>query len=1086
MLPAPLLIALQSPEAEKAAAKFKLPEGFGVALAAAEPQLANPVAFWVDPRGRFYVAETYRQEFDGVPDNRTFPEWTVDDLAAQTVADRRAFYLKHHPEVEEEWTDREDRIKLLWDGDGDGLAESSTVFAGGFDDLLDGTGAGVLARGHEVYYTCIPHLWRLTDADGDGAAERREALHGGYGVRVALRGHDLHGLIFGPDGRLYYSIGDRGYNVQTEDGRRLADPGRGAVFRCDPDGSGLEVFYYGLRNPQELAFNDFGDLFTVDNNSDAGDRARLVYLMEGGDSGWHMSYQYVPDRGPWMPERWWEPRHAGQAEFLNAPLANLCSGPSGLVHYPGTGFGERFRDTFFVCDFLGGATWSGVRSFQVAADGAGYRFTRSEDFLTGVLCTDVDFGADGAMYVLDWVDGWTGVNQGRVWRVRGPEDPRAAETRALLAGDFAALSPPELEVLLHHADRRVRQEAQFALAARGQEALELLAASARHCAQPLARLHAIWAIGQIGRRAPHALERLRPLLAHADAETRAQAAKMLGEGPYAPALAELSAALRDPAPRVRYFAALALGKIGDPRAVEPLIELLRADADADRFLRHGAVQGLAGAAAGADLSRWTGDPSRAVRLGVLLAMRQRRDPRVAAFLADPEPALQAEAARAVYDTPIAAALAELAAALERSDGAGEPLLRRARAANDLLRGPAALERVARCAAAHPSAYARAEALRTLRDWAPPPPTERVLNRYWPRPEGDEDLGAALAGLLPVVLSAAPDAERALAAACAGKYQVRAAEAGLLELVRSGAHSGEARVAALRALAELSAASLADAVAAAAAAADERLRAEAIRQLARLDPEQALGVIRAAIAGGGLRERQAAILALGSMRTAAADALLAGLAQQLAAGELAPQLALETVQAVKQRAGEDAPGLRAALAAAQARFAGDDPIAAYAMCLEGGDAARGERIFFEKNEVECVRCHAIQGRGGGGAVSIGPDLGGIGARQDRRYLLESMVAPARAIAAGYESVLLDLIDAEDLVGRVLREDEQEVALLVDRAGKSEEVTVRKDRVRERFGGSSAMPNNLIDFLSREELRDLVEFLAAQTAAGPQGH
>ena len=195
------------------------------------------------------------------------------------------------------YAQHDDRIRRLDDVDGDGAADKSYLVANGFNRLEEGTGAGVLVRGSDIYYTNIPKLWKLVDKDDDGAADERIALSNGYGVRVAFRGHDMHGLVVGPDGRLYFSIGDRGYHVTTADGRVLANPESGAVFRCELDGTGLEVFATGLRNPQELAFNDVGDLFSVDNNSDSGDQARIVHILEGGDTGWRMHYQYLPDRG---------------------------------------------------------------------------------------------------------------------------------------------------------------------------------------------------------------------------------------------------------------------------------------------------------------------------------------------------------------------------------------------------------------------------------------------------------------------------------------------------------------------------------------------------------------------------------------------------------------------------------------------------------------------------------------------------------------------------------------------------------------------------------------------------------------------
>jgi hypothetical protein len=111
----------------------------------------------------------------------------------------------------------------------------------------------VLAERDAVYFTCIPKLWRLTDDNNDGRADSHEAVAGDFGVRVSFIGHDLHGIVRGPDGKLYFSVGDRSYDVKTADGQVLRGDGRGAVFRCNADGSGLERHADGLRNPQEIA-----------------------------------------------------------------------------------------------------------------------------------------------------------------------------------------------------------------------------------------------------------------------------------------------------------------------------------------------------------------------------------------------------------------------------------------------------------------------------------------------------------------------------------------------------------------------------------------------------------------------------------------------------------------------------------------------------------------------------------------------------------------------------------------------------------------------------------------------------------------
>ncbi|MEC8799900.1 MAG: PVC-type heme-binding CxxCH protein, partial [Planctomycetota bacterium] len=407
-------IAAASDEGANALAGFKLPKDIRGTLFAAEPMLANVVAFHVDAQGQLYACETFRQS-KGVEDNRGHGHWLDDDLAAQTVEDRYAYIMKHLGEKAADYTRQDDRIRLLVDEDGDFVADKATVFADRFNEVVAGTGAGVLAYRDKVYYTCIPDLWMLEDTNGDYRSDQRKSLQYGYGVRFAFRGHDLHGLTLGPDGRLYFSIGDRGYNVQAADGQGI-NPASGAVFRCELDGSHLEVFAMGLRNPQELAFDDFGNLFTGDNNSDSGDKARWVYVVQGGDTGWRMHYQYLGDRGPFNREKIWHPFHEQTPAYIIPPVANFADGPSGLAYYPGTGFSDDFKGRFFLCDFRGQASNSGIRSLKVEAKGAFFLIAHTQRAFWKIRATDLQFAPDGGLSVSDWGTGWEGLGTGRIYR----------------------------------------------------------------------------------------------------------------------------------------------------------------------------------------------------------------------------------------------------------------------------------------------------------------------------------------------------------------------------------------------------------------------------------------------------------------------------------------------------------------------------------------------------------------------------------------------------------------------------------------------------------------------------------------------
>ncbi|HVY71317.1 MAG TPA: PVC-type heme-binding CxxCH protein, partial [Verrucomicrobiae bacterium] len=490
--PAKPQVAAASDEGDLAIKHFEPQPGFKIDLFAAEPHLANPVAFTIDNKGRFYVVETFRLH-KGVLDIRGIMPWLDEDLACRTVEDRLAEMKRHLGEEISTYELESERIKLIEDRDGDGRADTSKVYAADFNTILDGIAAGVLARKNDVWFANIPNLWHLRDNNGDGVADQRRSLSYGYGVRVGFLGHDLHGLRFGPDGKLYFSIGDRGASIQVGD-KTIGHPDCGSVFRCNPDGSELEEFAFGLRNPQELAFDQYGNLFTGDNNSDGGDKARWVYVVEGGDNGWRVGYQFMESpmaRGPWNAEKLWYPEWDGQAAYIVPPIANVASGPSGLTYYPGTGMPERYAGHFFLTDFRGGKG-SGILSFAVKPKGASFELVDEHKFLWEVLPTDVEFGIDGGIYYSDWVQGWEMTGKGRIYHVFDPSVMKqsvVAETKKLLFDGMEKRSLSELGKLLAHADQRVRQEAQFELADRGQASVKTLTAIAKGNPNQLARLH---------------------------------------------------------------------------------------------------------------------------------------------------------------------------------------------------------------------------------------------------------------------------------------------------------------------------------------------------------------------------------------------------------------------------------------------------------------------------------------------------------------------------------------------------------------------------------------------------------------------
>ncbi len=695
----------------RASVKVEIPPNFELKLWAPDSLIVDPVALEFDEKGTVYATSTSR---NNMPlDIREHPTWVPTVHTLKTVPDLRQFYEKELapersaknqwlPDLNQDGSNDirdlallKERLYRIQDTDGDGIADTSKIMIEGFnvDPTYDVAG-GLLYNQGDLLIGIAPGVWRLKDDNGDGTIDRQIVISEGYSIHPAFGGHGISGLTMGPDGRIYWEVGDIGLDVTDKSGKRWSYPNQGAVMRSEPDGSNFEVFATGIRNLQEFSFDEYGNLISVDNDGDhQGETERVVYIPNGSDSGWRSNWQYGKYTDAknnrynvWMDENMFKPRFAGQAAHIIPPVAAYHAGPSGMVYNPGTALSDEWRNYFFVSSFPGSAAGARIYGFKLKADGAGFSLEDDKVLLRGILTVGLKFGPDGALYLADWITGWDSKNKGRIWKLDSPAaaaNPMRAEVRTLIAANFGTRSATDLSTLLRHVDMRIRQKAQFELVRRGD--VKSLLAAAKDPANQLARIHGVWGVAQLARTAKGGAEHaplLVPFLTDADAEIRAQTAKMIGDLRYAQAAAKLVPLLADSAPRARFFAAEALGRIAYKPATAQIVAMLAANDDADVYLRHAGSLALSRIGDAAALGALSSNPSRGVRIAAIVALRRLRSPEVGRFVTDADDAIVLEAARAINDDGgIDGALPALARVLDEKRFTAEPLLRRAISAN---------------------------------------------------------------------------------------------------------------------------------------------------------------------------------------------------------------------------------------------------------------------------------------------------------------------------------------------------------------------------------------------------------------------
>src|SRR5947209_7581673 len=410
---------------EQAQAAFKVAPGLKVELVASEPQIESPVAMAFDEDGRLFVVE-----------------------------------MLDYPNGPAKGQPPEGRVKLLEDRDGDGVYETSHVYA---DKLLYAN--GVLPWKDGPIVTVAPRIMHLRDTNHDGVVDERDVLYEGFStenpqLRVSFP-------TLGPDGWIYVANGLRGGTVRS--GRSKDSPVvklGGQDFRFDPI-HGREEAISGM-GQYGLTFDDWNHRFVCDNHH----HIRHVVLPNRYLK--RNPYLAVPAVLEDTSELEASVPGAGARVYAiskNWTTSNLHAGrftaACGVYVYRGSLLPDPYRGAAFTCEPTGNL----VHCETLTPNGATFRsrppkegtefLASSDDWCRPVFVTT---GPDDAMYVVDmdraviehpeWMPAelknrpdlvW-GKHSGRIWRIvpegDTPRPPKPQLSRATSAELVKLLGDP--------------------------------------------------------------------------------------------------------------------------------------------------------------------------------------------------------------------------------------------------------------------------------------------------------------------------------------------------------------------------------------------------------------------------------------------------------------------------------------------------------------------------------------------------------------------------------------------------------------------------------------------------------------------
>ena len=1012
---------------------YYLPDGFRMDVVLADPDVVNPVGMTFAPDGSLFVLE-WRP--DPVAADRWFP--VLETVRYRDGTTRRVTTMKKfttdlvkHFQLDPA-TGQFKKPKVI-------IAEELPSSILWHDGWLYVTGRGTVRRWRQAPAGNITGVDLTKPAGPNDPWNVRETVAQGF---CGFHHHQVSGVTIGNDGRLYVTSGDDDNVVEGSDGSRATVLRTGAVFRCNPDGSKVETYSRGYRNPyRDLVYDDKFNWFHADNDNEDGSKfmgCRLMHVADGSDFGWRLRYG----------ARCCRPDDArvsvgGEVPGTLPPMLKTGRGsPAGLLAYHDTRLPEPYRGLLYYPDVFRKV----ARAYKTAADGSTFKVTGEFEFMKSDdplfrPCQMVT-GPDGAVYVCDWRTDSGGAGKlsgngatGRVYRVRweGTKDTPAIPLRPMDSwAKVLKLDDEKLADALGAADLTDRVEARKELVRRGEKSRDLVLKrfAAKTVAAP-ARLPAMGLLQSFWNPAVETL--FLGLLADESPDVRRVAAEGLGRNaePKDPrAFEALLKALGDPHPAVRRAGAMAVGRVGAGGAADALVNAWRLDTTADAYLKDAYVRGLeelgrAGAEAVVSLAD-SGEKELKQALDLAGTFREREGAAILPrLLANPHatPAQRATLILSYNNYQLAPPLSL------------DPLA-------DFLAGrknePAAV------VAAAVDVFAASDT-----GLASPKATQFILGLL-AHPDADVRL-AALRGVEAARLSAAapqllvmlddagrPAGERVAVVKALRMLSDKGATAPVQALLK-GQHPAVLKVEALRTLAAL------DAAAARAAAEplmdqpDPALLAEAVAVLGATKPgAQLIGERYVA----NKLPRDLFPQVTDALKKFAADPAIAKLQADVTRGGLLLSLEPGQIEKVRQ------------------------------LVVTKGDAKRGKDLYLNTKVLACATCHRLEGVGG----NVGPDLSRVWDTQSVEKLFESIVAPNKEIKEGYQTHRLVTTDGQVLNGLRVSDTGKDVVL---RDAHGRDLRVAKEDV-DTFVPTkvSLMPDNTTAQLTYDQFIDLLAFLKSR--------